>query len=198
MNHVGGIVLNGGVHIPKLPNPQAVWWGADQTSRIDPKRAFVTDYANTVLLTFRDTVPDERYGVGQLFNRIMLAGTLPAFIADNVDTDYQGGTNRSITPRDNTFFWLPKGLWHIRCHVDDSAVGGAGHLSFMQVQTGLDDTFLLHTPGWQNSGAFGGTTFDIDIPAFLSDESGYYYWRFRRSAGTTSSYDYFMVLEKLD
>ena len=69
----------------------------------------------------------------------------------------------------------------------------------MEVKEGEDDTFLLHTPGWQNNAAFGGTTYDIDIPALNSDGLGYYYWRFRRSSSSgTSSYDYFMVLEKLD
>ena len=179
-------------------NPQAVWWGLDQISRIRLKRDFVGDYANTALLTFASTAPNEHYAGGDRFGNVMLAGTLPDFITDNVDTDYPSGSNEDITLHDNEFFWLPRGLWHIRCHADDSGVGGNGHLSFMEVKEGEDDTFLLHTPGWQNSSAFGGTTFDIDIPAFRSDGSGYYYWRFRRSSNSSGTYDYFMVLEKLD
>ena len=180
-------------------NPQAVWWGLNQTSRTEPKRDFAADYANTALLTFASTAPNEHYAGGDRFGNVMLAGTLPDFVADNVDTDYPSGSNEDITLHDNEFFWLPRGLWHIRCHVDDSGVGGNGHLSFMEVKESEDDTFLLHTPGWQQSSAFGGTTFDIDIPAFKSEDgSGYYYWRFRKSSNNASTYDYFMVLEKLD
>ena len=180
-------------------NPQVVWWGLDQIDRISPQRTFAVNYANTAILTFASTAPNEHYTGGERFGgNVMLAGTLPDFVTDNVDTDYPGGSNEDITLHDNEFFWLPKGLWHIRCHVDDSGVGGSGHLSFMQIREGEDDYYLLHTPGWQQSSAFGGTTFDIDIPAFKSDGSGYYYWRFRKSSNNASTYDYFMVLEKLD
>ena len=92
-------------------NPQAVWWGLDQISRINPKRDFAADYANTALLTFASTAPNEHYAGGDRFGNVMLAGTLPDFVADNVDTDYPGGPNEDITLHDNEFFWLPKGLW---------------------------------------------------------------------------------------
>ena len=69
-------------------NPQAVWWGLDQISRIRSKRDFVGDYANTALLTFASTAPNEHYAGGDRFGNVMLAGTLPDFVADNVDTDY--------------------------------------------------------------------------------------------------------------
>ena len=41
--------------------PKAVWWGLDQTGRVEPQRLFYTDYQQTTLLRFKGFDPDETY-----------------------------------------------------------------------------------------------------------------------------------------
>ena len=147
--------------------PKAVWWGLSQTSRIEPMRQFSADYERTAILRFKGSNADETYFGGDSLGDIMQAAPASdSFIDTNVDTDYPDGDNEDITLYANQFFQLPAGVWNLHCYVEDSGSSSAnGHLALMKVMDGTDDVVLYHTPGWQNSTAYGGTTFDLRAPA---------------------------------
>lgn len=179
--------------------PKAVWWGLSQTGRIEPRRGFTADYAETAILGFKGSTPDETYFGGDRLGTIMQpAPASNSFVATNVDTDYPGGSNPKLKLQINEVFQLPAGVWNLFCHVDDSSAGGAnGHLSLMEIMSGNDDTVLFHTAGWQNSSALGGSTYNLSIPLLRTDGTEYFYLRFRKSSNGRANYAYFLVLEKL-
>ena len=190
----GGALVEGQKYAPK-----AVWWGLDQTGRIEPQRQMSTDYAETAILRFKGSDADETYFGGDSLGDIMQAAPASeSFIDTNVDTDYPGGRNASLTLYANQFFQLPVGVWNLRCYVEDSNASAAnGHLALMQVMSGDDDVVLYHTPGWQNVHAYGGTTFHLNMPLLETDGTEYFYVRFQRVRTTGTNYAYFLVLEKL-
>ena len=101
--------------------PKAVWWGLDQTGRVEPQRQFAADYAQTAILRFKGSDPDEPYFGGDSLGDIMQpAPEAESFIDTNVDTDYPDGTNESLTLYANQFFQLPAGIWNLHCYLDDS------------------------------------------------------------------------------
>ena len=183
--------------------PKAVWWGLDQTGRVNPQRRFAADYTYTAILRFKGTAPDETYFDGDNLGDIMQsAPASDSFIDTNVDTDYADGDNESLTLHANQFFQLPAGIWNLHCYVEDSRAGSAnGHLSLMKVTNGEDDVILYHTAGWQSPlslSGYGGTTFDLRVPLLETDGQEYFYLRFRKSYDTgTTNYAYFLLLEKL-
>ena len=180
--------------------PKAVWWGLDQTSRVEPQRRLRADYDHrTVILRFKRSDADETYFGGDDLGDIMQpAPESDGFIDTNVDTDYPGGSNNRLTLHANQFFQLPAGVWNLHCYVEDSRSSFAqGHLALMEVVSGSDDVILYHTPGWQNSTAYGGTTFDLSIPLLETDGTEYFYMRFQSVATGATNYAYFLMLEKL-
>ena len=183
--------------------PKAVWWGLDQTGRVEPQREFAADYAQTAILIFKASDADETYFGGDgLGDIIQAAPASESFIDTNVDTDYPDGNNASLTLHANQFFQLPAGIWNLQCYLNDSGTASAnGHLSLMKVTDGDDDVVLYHTAGWQSSAAlssYGGTTFDLRVPLLQTDGQEYFYLRFRRSFdGGNTNYAYFLLLEKL-
>ena len=183
--------------------PKAVWWGLGQTERIEPQAQFSADYAETAILRFKGSDPDETYfGGGSLGDIMQPVPESESFIDTNVDTDYPDGDNEDLTLYANQFFQLPAGIWNLNCYLEDSGSGSAnGHLSLMNVTSSDDDVVLYHTAGWQSTLQFtrhGGTTFDLRVPLLQTDGQGYFYLRFRRSydEGNTN-YAYFLLLEKL-
>lgn len=180
--------------------PKAVWWGLNQTGRIEPQHRFAADYAHTAILRFKGSAADETYFGGDSLGDIMQpAPASGSFVATNVDRDYPDGGNTTLKLQANEVFQLPAGVWNLFCHVDDSGQTlGKGHLSLMQITSGADDVVLYHTPGWQSPTAgFGGTTFDLRIPLLRTDGEEYFYLRFRKSNDGTPDYAYFLLLEKL-
>ena len=180
--------------------PKAVWWGLDQTSRVEPQRQMRSDYGHrTAILRFKGSDADETYFGGDDLGDIMQpAPASESFIDTNVDTDYPSGRNNRLTLHANQFFQLPAGVWNLHCYVEDSRSSFAqGHLALMEITSGSDDVVLYHTPGWQNSTAYGGTTFDLSIPLLVTDGTEYFYFRFESVSTGTSNYAYFLVLEKL-
>ena len=180
--------------------PKAVWWGLDQTGRVEPQRRLIPDYGRrTAILRFKGSDADQTYFGGDDLGTIMQP--VPAsdsFIATNVDTDYPDGDNEDITLYANQFFQLPAGVWNLRCHVRDSRSAFAqGHLALMEIMSGNDDVVLYHTPGWQNSTTYGGTTFDLSISLLETDGTEYFYLRFQSVATGSTNYAYFLLLEKL-
>ena len=180
--------------------PQAVWWGLDQTGRVEPQRSMRADYAHrTAILRFKGSDADETYFGGDGLGDIMQpAPESDSFIDANVDTDYPGGSNQSLTLHANQFFQLPAGVWNLHCYVEDSRSSFAqGHLALMEITSGSDDVVLYHTPGWQNSTAYGGTMFLLTVPLLETDGTEYFYLRFESVSTGTSNYAYFLMLEKL-
>ena len=118
--------------------PKAVWWGLDQTGRVEPQRLFYTDYQRTTLLRFKGSDPDETYFGGDSLGDIMQAAPeSDGFIDTNVDRDYPDGGNESLTLYANQFFQLPAGVWNLHCFAEDSRASSAeGHLALMEVMSG--------------------------------------------------------------
>ncbi len=189
-----GALVEGQKHAPK-----AVWWGLNQTGRIEPQRGFSADYAETAILRFKGSAPDETYFGGDSLGDIMQpAPASGSFVATNVDRDYPDGGNTNLTLQANEVFQLPAGVWNLFCHVDDSSAGGAnGHLSLMTVTSGNDDLVLFHTAGWQNSTALGGSTYNLSVPLLQTEGTEYFYLRFRKSSIGSARFAYFLVSEKL-
>ena len=179
--------------------PKAVWWGLSQTGRVEPMRQFSADYDRTAILRFKGSDADETYFGGDSLGDIMQAAPASeSFIDTNVDTDYPDGDNEDITLYANQFFQLPVGVWNLHCYVEDSGSTSAnGHLALMKVMDGTDDVVLYHTPGWQNSTAYGGTTFDLRVPLLETAGTEYFYLRYQIVATQSPDYAYFLVLEKL-
>ena len=180
--------------------PKAVWWGLDQTSRTAPTRRLSADYGHrTVILRFKGSDADETYFGGDDLGDIMQAAPeSDSFIDTNVDTDYPDGSNQSLTLHANQFFQLPAGVWNLHCFVEDSRASFAqGHLALMEVMSGSDDVVLYHTPGWQNSPDYGGTTFLLTVPLLETDGTEYFYMRYQSVATGSTDYAYFLLLEKL-
>lgn len=179
--------------------PKAVWWGLSQTGRVEPMRQFSADYERTAILRFKGSDPDETYFGGDDLGDIMQAAPeSDSFIDTNVDTDYPDGDNEDITLYANQFFQLPVGVWNLHCYVEDSDSSAAnGHLALMKVMAGTDDVVLYHTPGWQYSTAYGGTTFDLRVPLLETAGTEYFYLRYQIVATSPGEYAYFVVLEKL-
>ena len=191
----GGALVEGQKYAPK-----AVWWGLSQTSRTAPTRQLLADYdLRTVILRFKGSDADETYFGGDSLGNIMQAAPASeSFIDTNVDTDYPGGTNASLTLHANQFFQLPAGVWNLHCYVEDSrSVFAQGHLALMEIMSGNDDVVLYHTPGWQNSDAYGGTTFLLTVPLLETDGTEYFYMRFQSIATGATDYAYYLLLEKL-
>ena len=180
--------------------PKAVWWGLDQTSRVEPQRQMRPDYGHrTAILRFKGSDADETYFGGDSLGTIMQpAPASEGFIDTNVDTDYPGGSNNRLTLHANQFFQLPAGVWNLHCYVEESrSVFAQGHLALMEVMSGSDDVVLYHTPGWQNSTAYGGTMFLLTVPLLETDGTEYFYLRFESVATGATDYAYFLLLEKL-
>ena len=179
--------------------PKAVWWGLSQTGRVEPMRQFSADYERTAILRFKGSDADETYFGGDSLGDIMQAAPeSDSFIDTNVDTDYPDGDNEDITLYANQFFQLPVGVWNLHCYVEDSDSGSAnGHLALMKVMDSTDDVILYHTPGWQNSIAYRGTTFDLRVPLLETAGTEYFYFRYQIVATRSPDYAYFLVLEKL-
>ena len=179
--------------------PRAVWWGLSQTGRVEPMRQFSADYERTAILRFKGSDPDETYFGGDSLGDIMQpAPASESFIDTNVDTDYPDGDNEDITLYANQFFQLPVGVWNLHCYVEDSGNAAAnGHLALMKVMDDTDDVVLYHTPGWQSSAAYGGTTFDLRAPLLETAGTEYFYLRYQIVATQAPDHAYFLVLEKL-
>ena len=179
--------------------PKAVWWGLSQTGRVEPMRQFSADYERTAILRFKGSDADETYFGGDSLGDIMQAAPASeSFIDTNVDTDYPDGDNEDITLYANQFFQLPAGVWNLHCYVEDSDSASAnGHLALMQVMDGADDVALYHTPGWQNSTAYGGTTSDLRAPLLETVGTEYFYLRYQIVGNNPTDYAYFLLLEKL-
>ena len=179
--------------------PKAVWWGLSQTGRVEPMRQFSEDYDRTAILRFKGSDADETYFGGDSLGDIMQpAPESDSFIDTNVDTDYPTGTNQSLTLHANQFFQLPVGVWNLHCYVEDSgSIAANGHLALMKVMDGTDDVVLYHTPGWQNSTAYGGTTFDLRVPLLETAGTEYFYLRYQIVTSDALDHAYFLVLEKL-
>ena len=180
--------------------PKAVWWGLNQTGRIEPRRRLVADYdRRTAILRFKGSDPDETYFGGDSLGDIMQAAPASeSFIDTNVDTDYPDGDNERLTLYANQFFQLPAGVWNLHCYVEDSGSHVAqGHLALMEIMSGSDDVVLFHTPGWQDTQAYGGTTFYLSIPLLETEGTEYFYLRFESVTTNTTNYAYFLLLEKL-
>ena len=179
--------------------PKAIWWGFKQTGRVGPQRAFSADYAHTAILRFKKSTPDETYFGGDSLGDIMQpAPASESFIDTNVDTDYRDGDNESLTLYANQFFQLPAGVWNLHCYVEDSGAHVAqGHLALMEIMSGEDDVVLFHTPGWQDTQTYGGTTFYLSLPLLETEGTEYFYLRFESVTTNPTNYAYFLLLEKL-
>ena len=171
----------------------AVWWGFDQTSRFGPRRMIDYDFSFRHTLRFSGTDPNETFFGGDTIGAVM-SDTVPAFAETNIDM------TESFNLESFQVFQLPAGVWHVHCYlVSEATTEGSIELFFRQVQTGVDDSIIVHKPGWTGEGDAGYATFDLDYPYLETDGTELFYFQYDGIAGGADkrTVAYNLILERL-